>query len=218
MKYSFIAAERDTESPQCTVTFMCNVLDVRRQGYYEWLGKETTQQQRRDTSLTEKIVSIMDRHRHRLGTRRVRNQLARLGEQVPHKRVHRLMQDAGLRCRHPRRRRTTTSDPTEQGELADLVQRDFTAKSPDEKWVGDITYLATGEGWMYLATVLDCYSRKIVGWRVDTHLRTELVTEALADAMTHRTSNGTIFHSDRGLNIRAAISGGSVVPTGSARP
>lgn len=205
MKYSFIAAERDTESPQYSVTFMCDVLKVRRQGYYEWLDRETTQQQRHDETVTQKIVAIMDRHRHRLGTRRVRHQLARLGERVSHKRVHRLMQAAGLQCRHPRRRRTTTSRPTEQGELADLVQRDFTAEAPDEKWVGDITYLATGEGWAYLATVLDCYSRKIVGWRLDTHLRAELATDALGDAISRRNPNRIIFHADRGCQYTSHV-------------
>ena len=198
MKYSFIAAEREKESPQCTVTFMCNVLQVRRQGYYEWLDKQTNQRQRHDETLTEKIVAIMDRHRHRLGTRRVRNQLARLGERVSHKRVHRLMQAAGLQCRRRRRRSRSSPQEEQATTLTDLVQRDFTAESPDEKWVGDITYLPTDEGWTYLATVLDCYSRKIVGWRLDTHLRTELVTDALGDAIARRDPDNTIFHSDRG--------------------
>ncbi|MBK0869903.1 IS3 family transposase, partial [Saccharopolyspora sp. HNM0986] len=157
-----------------------------------------TQQQRRDGTLTEKIRSIMQHHRHRLGTRRVRDQLARLGEQVSHKRVYRLMQAAGLRCRHPRRRRASAPQDGEQSALVDLVGRDFTAEAPDEKWVGDITYLATDEGWAYLATVLDCYSRKIVGWRLDTHLRTELATESLSDAIARRNPDGTIFNSDRG--------------------
>lgn len=198
MKYSVIAAERDKEPSQYTVTFMCDMLDVRRQGYYEWLDKEPTRQQRRDETLTETITAIMERHRHRLGTRRVRNQLARLGEKVSHKRVHRLMQAAGLHCRYPRRRRGKTPQQEEQATLTDLIQRDFTAESPDEKWVGDITYLATDEGWAYVAIVLDCYSRKIVGWKLDTHLRTELVTDALGDAITRRDPSDTIFHSDRG--------------------
>ncbi len=198
MTYAFIAAEREKDPPQYTVTFMCRMLNVRRQGFYEWLDRELTHQQQRDATLTEKIRHIMDRHRHRLGTRRVREQLARLGEQVSHKRVHRLMQAAGLRCRHPVRWRVTTTRADEQAGLVDHLERDFTANKPDEKWVGDITYLDTGQGWAYLATVLDCYSRKIVGWRLDTHLRTELVTGALRDAIARRQPSDTLFHSDRG--------------------
>ncbi len=205
MKYACIAAEREKDPPQYTVTFMCRMLNVRRQGYYEWLAKESTQQQRRDETLTDKITAIMQRHRHRLGTRRVRDQLARLGEAVSHKRVHRLMQAAGLQCRHPRRRRASAGQDGEQSTLADLVGRDFTATAPDEKWVGDITYLATDDGWAYLATVLDCYSRKIVGWRLDTHLRAELATDALGDAIARRNPDDTIFHSDRGCQYTSHI-------------
>src|SRR5699024_9275944 len=198
VKYAFIAAEREKDPPQYTVTFMCAMLNVRRQGYYEWLDKVPTAQQRRDETLTEKICSIMQRHRHRLGIRRVRIQRDRLGETVSHKRVHRLMQAAGLQCRHSRRRRVRPSQQEEQSALTDLVQRDFTATAPDEKWMGDITYLNTDQGWAYLATVLDCYSRKIVGWRLDTHLRAELATDALGDAIARRNPDDTIFHSDRG--------------------
>lgn len=198
MKYAFIAAERAQEVPQYTVTFMCRMLNVRRQGFYEWCEQTPSERQRRDETLTEKIIGIMDRHRHRVGTRRIRALLARQGERVAHKRVHRLMQVAGLRCRHPRRWPATTTRGPEQAELPDLVQRDFTAQKPDEKWVGDITYLDTGQGWAYLATVVDCYSRTVVGWRLATHLRTELVTDALHDAIARRNPEGTIFHSDRG--------------------
>ena len=103
MKYAFIAAEREKEAPQYTVTFMCRMLNVRRQGFYEWCDRGLSERQRRDETLTEKIVEIMDRHRHRVGTRRIRALLACQGERVAHKRVHRLMRAAGLRCRHPRR-------------------------------------------------------------------------------------------------------------------
>ena len=198
VKYAFIAAQLDEDPDRYTVTFMCWMLSVRRQGFYEWQKKTPSQRQCRDETLTEKITAIMQRHRHRLGVRRVRTLLAQQGERVAHKRVHRLMRAAALRCRHPRRYRVTTTRGSDQTGMVDLVQRDFTATRPDEKWVGDITYLATETGWAYLATVLDCYSRKIVGWRLDTHLRTNLVTDALHDAITRRRPSATIFHSDRG--------------------
>lgn len=198
MKYEFIAAQLQAKAGY-SVAFMCRMLNVRRQGFYEWQQQKPSQRARRDETLTEKIREIMREHKQRLGVRRVRRKLARAGHRVSHKRVHRLMRAAGLRCKHPRPYKVTTVRGAEHDGLVDLVGRDFTASAPGEKWVGDITYIDTCSGWVYLATVIDCYSRKVVGWSVATHLRTDLVSDALKNALaTHPPQPGVIFHSDRG--------------------
>jgi putative transposase len=198
VKYAYIAAQLQAKAGY-TIAFMCRMLQVRRQGFYDWKKQVPAQRQRRDTTLTEKIRDIMKEHKQRLGVRRVRRKLARAGHRVSHKRVHRLMRVAGLRCKHPRPYKVTTVRGAEQPGLVDLVARDFTASAPGEKWVGDITYVDTCSGWSYLATVIDCYSRKVVGWSVSTHLRTDLVKDALKNALaTHPPQPEVIFHSDRG--------------------
>ena len=127
--------------------------------------------------------------------------LAALGHLVSHKRVHRLMQAAGLRGRHPRAWRRTTIGGDRPVPAPDLVGRDFTAALPDTKWCGDVTYIKTWDGWAYLATVIDLYSRKVVGWAVAAHMRTSLVTAALDMAVAARKPPaGVIFHSDRGCS------------------
>jgi putative transposase len=198
VKYAFIAAQLQAKAGYA-VAFMCRMLDVRRQGFYEWRRGTVSSRKRRDALLTDKIREIMAAHRHRLGVRRVRRELARAGYRVSHKRVHRLMRAAELRCKHPRPYKVTTVRGAEHAGLVDLVNRDFTASAPGEKWVGDITYIDTCSGWAYLATVLDCYSRKVVGWAVATHLRTDLVLDALKNALaTQPPRPEVIFHSDRG--------------------
>jgi transposase InsO family protein len=199
VKYAFIAAQLDANAGY-SVTFMCRLLQVRRQGFYDYRhGKTVGARTRQDATLTDAIREIMAEHRNRLGVRRVRRELARAGHRVSHKRVHRLMRAADLRCRHPRRYKVTTVRGAEGAGLVDLVNRDFSASAPGQKWVGDITYIDTRAGWAYLATVIDCYSRKVVGWAVATHLRTDLVTDALTNALaTHPPRPAVIFHSDRG--------------------
>jgi hypothetical protein len=145
------------------------------------------------------MKKVYDGARGNPGVRRMRAGLAALGHLVSHKRVHRLMQAAGLRGRHPKAWKRTTIGGDQPVPAPDLIGRDFTAALPDMRWCGDVTYIKTWDGWAYLATVIDLYSRKVVGWATAAHMRTSLVIAALDMAIAARKPPaGVIFHSDRG--------------------
>jgi putative transposase len=133
------------------------------------------------------------------GVRRMHAELAAAGHRVARKRVWRLMQAAGLQGRHPRAWKQTTVRGDRPVPAPDLIARSFTAAKPNQKWCGDITYIRTWDGWAYVATVIDLHSRALIGWSVDDHMRTSLITDALDMAITHRRPpKGVVFHSDRG--------------------
>lgn len=146
------------------------------------------------------ITAVFHRHQGRYGHRRVHQILARQGRACSVELVRALMGQAGLRAAQPRRWQVTTRPDKQAAALVpDLVGRDFTADTPGAKLVGDITYVHTWQGWMYLATVIDCYSRAVIGWAVADHMRTELVTDAIDMAARNvNIPEGAIFHSDRG--------------------
>lgn len=185
-----------------TVTFMCAQFGVARQGYYRWLaagGDGPGERDRSDAALTTEIRAIHAGLRGDPGVRRVHAELAARGVHVGHKRVWRLMKAAGLRGRHPRAWRRTTVAGDRPVDAPDLIGQDFTAPAANTRWCGDITYVRTVDGWAYTATVIDLYSRKVVGYAVADHLRTGLIVEALAAALaTRKPPPGVIFHSDRG--------------------
>ena len=178
----------------------CRLLEVSRSAYYERKKAIPSARQVTDAELTEKINEVHDESNGTYGYLRVRKALADEGVEVGKWRVRRLMRAAGLEGRAKKRWRTTTvADP--QAEAAkDLIQRHFgPCEELDRRYVGDITYVATWEGWAYLATVIDLASRRVVGWALADHMRTELVEEALEMAFVQRRPpEGVIFHSDRG--------------------
>ncbi|OLL89699.1 MULTISPECIES: IS3 family transposase [unclassified Pseudonocardia] len=197
MKYAAIA-DWATEG-EYPVTFMCAQLGVARQGYYRWLKTGPSQRERTDAELTDTIREIHHDLRGDPGVRRVWAELVARGHRTARKRVWRLMRAAGLQGRHPHTWRKTTVAGLRPIDAPDLIGRDFTAEAPDTRWCGDITYIQTVDGWAYLATVIDLHSRKVVGYAVADHLRTNLITEALAAALlTRRPPAGVIMHSDRG--------------------
>ncbi|MFD3758082.1 IS3 family transposase [Streptomyces sp. NPDC058622] len=180
----------------------CQILDVNRSSYYKWLaGAETrAARQREDLVLAEEIRQVHSKSGGAYGSPRVTAELRDKGRQVNEKRVARIMRTysvIGIRLR--RRVRTTLPDPS-TAPAEDLFQRDFTAPEPGRKYMGDITYLPLAGGkFLYLATVLDCFSRKIVGWSITDHMRTSLVADALRMAASTRgTLHGSVFHSDHG--------------------
>jgi putative transposase len=178
---------------------MCRMLRVSRQGFYQWRDRPPSQHQLDDAALTERIRKIHAGHGGRVGVRRVLDELRRAGVVCSHKRVHRLMRAAGLRGVHPRPYKRTTLPDRFDPRLADLVARDFAPPAPNLTWVGDVTYIKTWAGWAFCATVIDCYSRKVVGFAVADHMRTDLIIDALRMAIIHRDPPpGVIFHSDRG--------------------
>ena len=197
MKFAAIANWADLD--EYPVAFMCHELCVSRSGFYAWRGAPPSARMTFDELLSELIVTIWDKARGNPGVRRVRAGLAAAGHRVSHKRVHRLMRAADLRGRHPRAWKRTTVAGEQPVPAPDLIGRAFTAHERNTKWCGDITYVKTWQGWAYLATVIDLHSRALVGWAIDDHLRTSLVTDALDMAITARQPPaGVIFHSDRG--------------------
>jgi putative transposase len=152
------------------------------------------------------MKKVYEEARGNPGVRRMRAGLAALGHLVSHKRVHRLMQAAGLRGRHPRAWKRTTIGGDRPVPAPDLIGRDFTAALPDTKWCGDVTYIKTWDGWAYFATVIDLYSRKVIGWAVAAHMRTSLITAALDMALAARKPPpGVVFHSDRGCQYTSSV-------------
>jgi putative transposase len=199
-RYWFIAVEKADHS----VVRLCRVLGVAKSAFYAWQKHQLSARARLDEQLTNEIKAIYDASRCTYGAPRVHAVLRNRGQRVGRKRVARLMRTAGIIGRTPRRfRRTTIADPSTQ--VQDLVQRQFDPTEPNQLWLSDITYIRTWEGWLYLAVVLDAYSRKVVGWALADHMRTELVTAALQMALLSRQpAPGLVCHSDRGSQYTSA--------------
>ena len=202
--YQFIAVEK----AQHSITRLCRLLGVSRSGYYAWYRRRPSQRSRTDEALTAQIRNIHAASRATYGAPRVHAEMRAQGVRCGRKRVARLMRQADLVGCHRRRRRSLTRRATADVTAPDLVQRRFRADAPNQLWVADLTYLATGEGWLYLAVILDAFNRQIVGWSMAKHLRVELVIEALELALwRHQPPPGLIRHSDRGSQYTALTFG-----------
>jgi putative transposase len=182
------------------VATMCRVLGVSTSGYYAWRSRPASPRSIADEVLTETIKEIHDRSRGTYGAPRIWFELRDdHGIFCGQKRVHRLMARAGIQGVHRRKRVTTTRRDERTAPAPDLLERDFTATRPDAKWVADITYVPTWAGFLYLAVVIDCFSRKIVGWSMRDDLTTRLVLDALEMAIgCRRPGKGVVHHSDQG--------------------
>jgi putative transposase len=192
----FIAAKRSEHS----VKTMCRVLGVSRSGFHAWAKREPSSRAVEDERLLERIREIHRVNRRVYGSPRIDAELRLAdGVRVGRKRVERLMRQAGISGLIARKRGRTTIRVPGVRVCEDLVDRGFLAAAPDRLWVADITYLRTWEGWLYLVAVQDVYSRRIVGWRMADHMRTELVADALQMALAQRRpAPGLIWHSDQG--------------------
>jgi putative transposase len=181
------------------VATLCRVLGVSPSGYYAWCKRSQSARAQADERLLSQIQTIHQRSRSTYGAPRVHAELRARGIRCGRKRVARLMERAGLEGVHRRRFRNTTRPDPRAAVAPDLVKRDFTASRPDQLWVADMTYVTTGEGWLYLATVLDAWSRRVVGWAMGDRLCTELVVDALNMAVwNRRPAMGLVHHSDHG--------------------
>ncbi len=177
---------------------MCRLLKVSKSGFYAWADRSMSAHAREDVKLTARIEAIHRCSHGTYGSPRVHAELSGLATHVGRKRVARLMRAAGLRGIHRRRFIVTTQRDFQAKSAPDLVQRQFLADAPNRLWVADITYIPTWQGFLYLAIVLDAFSRRVVGWAMAQHLRTELVVAALKMAYTQRDAQGVIHHSDHG--------------------
>lgn len=181
------------------ISLMCELLGVSESGYWAWCKRAPSDRELTDAWLTERIGKIHAASKGRYGSPRVHAMLAREGVRVGRKRVERLMRAAGLQGAHRRRRRGCTTGVPGVEPFSDLVARDFRPDAPDKVWAADIKQTRTGEGWLYLAAVQDLFSRRIVGWAMASHMRQELVVDALQMAVARRRpAEGTVHHSDHG--------------------
>lgn len=197
----------ETRQAQMSVEAMCEVLDVSPSGYYASRNREMSEREKEDVVLGKSVECVFLKSRRTYGSDRVHQQLRREGIRTSRKRVARLMQEGGLRSVRARKRGKSL---TRRGDHAyivpNLLQQDFTATACNQKWVTDTTYIAAREGWLYLVSVMDLYSRQIVGWAMGDHHDAALATSALDMAIQQqRPDLGLIVHSDRGTEFANAL-------------
>jgi putative transposase len=203
--YEFIDAEYATCENAPTITRMCAWLEVSKSGFYDWKSRPESATAKRQKQLGLIITRIFADSDSTYGYRRITEQLARQGTVAGPELVRKIMRQLGLVPCQPRPWRPSTTQQGQAGPIPDLVNRDFSAEVPGQKMVGDITYIWTWQGWEYLATVIDCATRKVIGWAMDDNYRTPLITKAIEMAARNVSLPAdAIFHSDRGSNYTSA--------------
>ena len=201
MSFCFIEDHRDSYPVQ----LMCSVLEVSPAGYYAWRLRPQSARSAANCELLSAIKQVHQDNHGRYGSPRIHIALQNQGRGVSRGRIERLMRRHGVRAIMAPSRRVRTTDSRHDLPIApNLLNRNFTAVAPNQVWLADITYIETAEGWLYLAAVMDLFSRKIVGWAMRNHLRTELASTALAMAIKRqRPATGLVHHSDRGVQYAA---------------
>jgi len=195
VKFAFIEAKRVA----FPITVMCDVLDVARSGFYAWKDRPVCEREKKDARLVVKIAAAHNRSRRTYGSPRIHAELRDDGEHVGKKRVERLMRDQGIAARRKRRFVRTTDSRLTTAIAPNLLEREFHRDAPNKCWVGDVTYIHTGEGWLYLAVLLDLFSRAVVGWAASESNDTDLALAALHAAVKRRRPpRGLQHHTDRG--------------------
>lgn len=195
MRYAFIQEQRQYHS----VDRLCRVMSVSTSGYYDWRNRKPSARTLRDLELVELIEASFHNSHGIYGSPRVFDDLKAQGEAVSEKRIARLMQEEKLVARCVKAFKRTTITDSSLPFAANVLDQDFSANAINQRWVSDITYINTDEGWLFLAAVMDLYSRAIVGWAMDKHMDTELISSALKMALTNRRPTvNLVLHSDRG--------------------
>ena len=201
MRFEFI----DAQKAHFPVEFMCEQLGVSRSGFYAWKHRPQSARQQADEHLSEEVAQVHQESRGTYGSPRVHAEMRARGRKVSRKRVARLMKKQKLQARKKRRSVRTTDSNHSNPVAPNVLERDFSPDKPNSTWATDITYVWTGEGWLYLAVVLDLFSRMVVGWSMSQHIGTKLVLGALEMAMEGRQlPQGLIHHSDRGSQYASA--------------
>ena len=207
-KFGFIDAQRAAATRRRalpTVARMCALLEVSKSGFYEWRRRPVSATDRRRDLLADKVRALFEAFDATYGYRRIHAELVRAGERVGAELVRTLMRDMDLIAVQPRPFRITTEPDPHAPDTVDLVQRDFAAERPGIKVVGDITYIRTWQGWLYLASLIDCCTREVIGYAMADHLRTELVLGAVDMAIRNRRLDADcIMHSDRGTQYTSS--------------
>ncbi len=195
MKYRFISAHRGTFK----VGRMCTLLKVSRSGFYAWLTRPESPRSRENRALEAKIRVFHAASHGIYGSPKIHQDLIDEGIRCGKNRVARIMREAGIRSRRKKKFKATTNSRHSLPVADNLLDQDFTAETPDSVWVGDITYVATQEGWLYLAVLIDLYTRKVVGWATSSRMTRQLALEALEMSLDrHRPEKGLVHHTDRG--------------------
>ena len=195
MRFQFVEDHRE-EFP---VSRMCKVLDVSRSGYYAWRGRPPSEREMANRELYKKIKAVYDKSHGTYGSPRIYRQLKQQGITCSENRVARLMRLRGLRARQTKTYKTTTKRNKGDPVAPNLLKRDFEAEGPNEKWLGDITYIPTEEGWLYVAVAMDLYSRRVVGWAMSDRMTSDLTIRALKMAVHQRQVDpGLVHHTDQG--------------------
>jgi putative transposase len=178
---------------------MCLMLQVSLSAYYDWCKQPQSSFAKEDEVLTKRIEKIFEEQHKSCGTRPIKKALSRVDIHVSRRRIGRIMSEAGLRCKTKKKFKATTDSNHDKPIVPNRLNREFTATAPNQKWVGDITYIWTTEGWLYLATVIDLFSRRVVGWSMSNRMTADLVNNALLAALCKRKPDkGLIWHTDRG--------------------
>lgn len=202
MKYAFIKENRQVFS----IGGMCAVLGISRSGYYEWLGRPESARCQEERRLGEKILEIHTVSRETYGARRIQKMLADQGEALSRARTRRLMKQQGLESKSRHKFKATTNSNHNRPVAPNLLAREFEVDKPNTVYVGDITYIATAEGWLYLAVWIDLYSRAIVGWAMSERINAQLVTDALIMSIwRRRPGRGLMVHSDQGSQYASEL-------------
>ena len=197
MKYAWIEAQQKRH--RFNVDAMCESLNVNRSGYYAHKNAPLSAHKNEDKHLSALIVKSFNESNHTYGTERIQGDLQELGERVSRRRIGRLMKKTGLVCKTIKKFKATTNANHNERISPNLLKRNFKVEAPNTVWVGDMTYIWTDVGWFYLATVIDLFSRKVVGWSMAYHMRTSLVNDAMQMAIWQRKPpKGLIWHTDRG--------------------
>jgi len=209
-RFALIGAEEADPTSPYPVTLMCQLLEVSTSGFYDWCRRAISTRARRRATVNTHVQAAFDAGRGTYGVRRVQQVLARSTDpqvaSVSLNMVRSVMAELDLRACQPRAYKVTTvQDGSAAPTIPDLLHRDFSSDVPGAKLVGDITYIPTWEGWLFLATVLDCHTKAVMGWAMAEHMRTDLICDAITMAATHTPlPAGAIFHSDRGTQYTSA--------------
>ena len=203
MKYAWI----DTQRREYPLSDLCQVLDVSTSGYRAWRGDGSADSPRVNAAQAVTLIKAIHAEvKSAYGSRRMHRELRGRGHRIGRSRVERLMREHGIRARHKRRYKATTDSRHALPVAQNLLDRQFTPAAPDRVWTGDITYIPTGEGWLYLAVVLDLFNREVIGWSIKSRMTADIVTDALSMAWFRRKpAPGVLFHSDRGSQYASQV-------------
>ncbi len=200
MKYQFVEEKRKEHS----INILCHVLEISRSGFYAWLSRPVSDREESNQQLLLKIRESHERSRETYGYRRIYYDLHAELKTLGKNRVFRLMQHYGIRAKTKRKFKMTTDSNHSKPISDNKLNREFTANKPNQRWVSDITYIPTMEGWLYLSVIMDLFSRKIIGWSMDSRMKEDITLNALRMALFKRKiSGGVLLHSDRGSQYAA---------------